>query len=79
MSWILYFANYINGLVQDCGDSSALAMELLQFCAKPPVCPDDKIVLFFYWYKYLLIHVVLLSGILGQYGTNLTYCSFQSG
>ena len=24
--------NYINGLVQDCNDFSALAMELLQFC-----------------------------------------------
>ena len=25
---------YINGLVQDCSNSSALAMELLQSCAK---------------------------------------------
>ena len=29
---------YINGLVQDCSDSSALAMELLQSCAKPSIC-----------------------------------------
>ena len=26
---------YIDGLVQDCSISSALAMEILQFCAKP--------------------------------------------
>ena len=26
----------INGLVQDCSNSSANAMELLQSCAKPP-------------------------------------------
>ena len=26
---------HIDGLVQDCSNSSALAMELLQFCAKP--------------------------------------------
>ena len=25
----------LNGLVQDCSNSSALAMELLQFCTKP--------------------------------------------
>ena len=28
-------ANKIDGLVQDCSNSSALAMELLQFCTKP--------------------------------------------
>ena len=27
----------INGLVQDCSNSSALAMELLQFCTKPSI------------------------------------------
>ena len=27
--------NYIDGLVQDCSNSSALAMELLQSCTKP--------------------------------------------
>ena len=30
-----FFAAHINGLVQDCSNSSALAMELLQSCAKP--------------------------------------------
>ena len=28
---------YIDGLVQDCGNSSALAMELLQSCIKPSI------------------------------------------
>ena len=29
---------HIDGLVQDCSNPSALAMELLQFCAKPSIC-----------------------------------------
>ena len=29
----------IEGLAQDCSNSSALAMELLQSCAKPSICP----------------------------------------
>ena len=29
---------YIDGLVQDCSNSSALAMELLQSCTKPSIC-----------------------------------------
>ena len=28
---------YIDGLVQDCSNSSALAMELLQSCTKPSI------------------------------------------
>ena len=28
---------HINGLVQDCSNSSALAMELLQSCTKPSI------------------------------------------
>ena len=28
---------YISGLVQDCGISSALALEILQFCTKPSI------------------------------------------
>ena len=34
----LYSVHQINGLVQDCNNSSALAMELLQFCTKPSKC-----------------------------------------
>ena len=30
--------NHIDGLVQDCSNSSALAMELLQSCTKPLIC-----------------------------------------
>ena len=29
---------YIDGLVQDCSISSALALEILQFCTKPSIC-----------------------------------------
>ena len=32
-----YSIQYINGLVQDCSNSSALAMELLQSCTKPSI------------------------------------------
>ena len=35
---MVYFA-HIEGLTQDCSNSSALAMELLQFCAKPSINP----------------------------------------
>ena len=34
-SWFLY--HYIDGLVQDCSISSALAMEILQSCTKPSI------------------------------------------
>ena len=30
--------DHIYGLVQDCSNSSALAMELMQSCAKPSIC-----------------------------------------
>ena len=35
--------NYVNSFTQDCSNSSALAMELLQSCTKPPIWPhhDD--------------------------------------
>ena len=32
------FIFYINGLVQDCSNASALAIELLQSCTKPSIC-----------------------------------------
>ena len=37
MKWTLLNENHINGLVQDCSDSSVLAMELLQSGTKPSV------------------------------------------
>ena len=35
---IVYQGIYIDGLVQDCSNCSALAMELLQSCTKPATC-----------------------------------------
>ena len=46
---------YIDGLVQDCSNSSALEMELLQSCAKP--CYIHKI-----YNKYMLTHYILDVG-----------------
>ena len=37
MQQYAYFTMYIDGLVQDCSNSSALAMELLQSCTKHSV------------------------------------------
>ena len=33
---------HLNGLVQDCSNSSANALELLQFCTKPLICDWDE-------------------------------------
>ena len=33
-----YISGHIDGLVKDCSISSALAMEILQFCTKPLIC-----------------------------------------
>ena len=32
---------HINGLVRDCGVSNALAMKMLQSCAKPSICNTE--------------------------------------
>ena len=37
IKWTLLNENHINGLVQDCSDSSVLAMESLQSCTKPSI------------------------------------------
>ena len=34
---------HFNGLVQDCSNSIALAMELLQSCAEPSICAQQKV------------------------------------
>ena len=43
---------HFDGLVQDCNNSSVLAMELLQFGAEPLICPwrslEDKFTLHSY-------------------------------
>ena len=36
-SFIVEFYHHVDGLAQDCSNSSALAMELLQFCTKPSI------------------------------------------
>ena len=35
---IKHLPEHIDGLVQDCSNPSALAMELLQSCTKPSIC-----------------------------------------
>ena len=44
INWLRYLTNlhYINGLVQDCSNSSALAMELLQSCTKPLIYNKEQ-------------------------------------
>ena len=37
---------YIDGLVQDCSNSSALAMELLQSCIEPSKCEMPAIAIY---------------------------------
>ena len=34
----MFWKKYIDGLAQDCINSSALAMGSLQFCSKPSIC-----------------------------------------
>ena len=38
----MHQGEYIVGSVQDCSNSSALAMELLQFCTEPTICYNQK-------------------------------------
>ena len=47
MNGIERFAVYMDSLVKDCSNSSALAMELLQFCTKLSIYNDFCI------YEYL--------------------------
>ena len=42
---------YIDGLVQDRSNSSALAMELLQSCAKPSTCSIPWAIFVEKWFK----------------------------
>ena len=35
-------ANYVDGLVQDCSNSTANALELLQSCTKPSMSTNDS-------------------------------------
>ena len=40
--YILWYILHIDGLAQYCSNSSALAMELLQSCAKPSICQKPR-------------------------------------
>ena len=58
LPWLLY----VDGLVQDCSISNALAMEIRQFCTKPSMCDSYAI----------LNPMGELWGVLGEYfGKNL--------
>ena len=52
-----------DGIVQDCGNSSVIALEILQFCGKPYICP--------YW--IIRCFVVLFNG------TNVLFEIWQLG
>ena len=61
---------HVEGLAKDCSNSSALAMELLQSCAKPSILPEKfkdtdllKQKLFSrYWYVYFpILHLLLFN------------------
>ena len=53
MEHVYYTVHHTNGLVQDCSISSALAMEILQSCAKPSI----------HDITCNLIHVITMSAI----------------
>ena len=38
----IYVCIHVAGLALDCGNSSALAMELMQSCTKPSMCTDQR-------------------------------------
>ena len=52
---IIWLELYIKGLVQDCSNFSALAMELLQSCTQPPIW-------FFNIDQVRLIDIIALAG-----------------
>ena len=58
--------HYLNGLVQDCSNSSAYTLELLQFCTKPSICTNLDGLDYWGIYRSLSLivfnHIVCLSG-----------------
>ena len=52
-----YCLQYINGLVQGCSNSSALALELLQSCTKPLICNQGTSA----WWPCTVINPILLT------------------
>ena len=60
-----FISNYIDGLVQDCSNSSALAMELLQSCTKPSISDSSWLLWSFSWIisrtcQSFMFHVALI-------------------
>ena len=53
-SSLVIFKVYINGLTQDCSNSSALAMELLQCCIKPLICASLH-----RWVKWVILFLLI--------------------
>ena len=51
MSYLIVKKIHIGGLVQNCGNSSALGMELLQSCTKPSI----------YWLKIFIYKIPTVS------------------
>ena len=41
ITWDILYTPHIDGLVQDCNNSIANALELLQSCTKPSICPIE--------------------------------------
>ena len=61
LQWIPYFMGfYFDGLVQDCSNSSALAMELPQSCTKPSIYYFYRIFLFICKTHLITFHKVTL-------------------
>ena len=52
---------YIDGLVQDCSNSSALAMELLQSCTKPSICAwlEIKLLQPLHVHNYVMLDILV--------------------
>ena len=50
------FTYHFDGLEQDCSNSSALAMELLQSCAKPSIC-TFSLIYFSHCFQVALMHI----------------------
>ena len=54
--WCKPYDAHINGLAQDCSHSSVLAMELLQYCAKPSIYSHQKPGVYFVGISFLSYH-----------------------
>ena len=75
-TWSHIYNKHIDGLEQDCSNSSALAMELLQSCTKPPILYVRKNVSMSKTLKYCHkhTHIVNFSYILTHWGRVMHIC-----